>query len=314
MVKYIGKRLARSIITLVIIVSIVFVLMRKMPITGYFPNYDHMSPEQIQNSLHQMGLDKPVAEQLFIFLKNVVTKGSLGISYVYRNQVPVTDVLAPKIPLSLKLGVLALLVALMIGLPLGTIMAQHKGRIVDKIGTGFIVLIQAVPAAVYFLFIQIYGTELLNLPLMFKETDAKTWILPVFSLALPNISYYAMWLRRYMVDESTKDYVKLAKIKGFSERKIMFKHVFRNPFVPLGQYLPTTFLNTVVGSIYIESLYSVPGMGGLLVDVVKRQDNSMVQAIVILFASVGIIGLIVGDIMMTLLDPRISFAGRKGVR
>ena len=78
MVKYIGKRLARSIITLVIIVSIVFVLMRKMPITGYFPNYDHMSPEQIQNSLHQMGLDKPVAEQLFIFLKNVVTKGSLG--------------------------------------------------------------------------------------------------------------------------------------------------------------------------------------------------------------------------------------------
>lgn len=150
MVKYIGKRLARSIITLVIIVSIVFVLMRKMPITGYFPNYDHMSPEQIQNSLHQMGLDKPVAEQLFIFLKNVVTKGSLGISYVYRNQVPVTEVLAPKIPLSLKLGVLALLVALMIGLPLGTIMAQHKGRIVDKIGTGFIVLIQAVPAAVYF--------------------------------------------------------------------------------------------------------------------------------------------------------------------
>ena len=314
MVKYIGKRLACSIITLVIIVSIVFVLMRKMPITGYFPNYDHMSPEQIQNSLHQMGLDKPVAEQLFIFLKNVVTKGSRGISYVYRNQVPVTDVLAPKIPLSLKLGVLALLVALMIGLPLGTIMAQHKGRIVDKIGTGFIVLIQAVPAAVYFLFIQIYGTELLNLPLMFKETDAKTWILPVFSLALPNISYYAMWLRRYMVDESTKDYVKLAKIKGFSERKIMFKHVFRNAFVPLGQYLPTTFLNTVVGSIYIESLYSVPGMGGLLVDVVKRQDNSMVQAIVILFASVGIIGLIVGDIMMTLLDPRISFAGRKGVR
>ena len=79
-------------------------------------------------------------------------------------------------------------------------------------------------------------------------------------------------------------------------------------------YLPTTFLNTGVGSIYIESLYSVPGMGGLLVDVVKRQDNSMVQAIVILFASVGIIGLIVGDIMMTLLDPRISFAGRKGAR
>lgn len=314
MVKYIAKRLVRSIITLVIIVSIVFVLMREMPITGYFPNYDHMSPEQIQNGLHQMGLDKPVSEQLFLFLKNIITKGSLGISYVYRDQVPVTEVLAPKIPVSLKLGISALILALLIGLPLGTVMAQNKGRTVDKIGTAFIVLIQAVPSAVYFLFIQIYGTELFNLPLMFKEADLQTWILPVFSLALPNISYYAMWLRRYMVDESTKDYVKLAKIKGFSERKIMFKHVFRNAFVPLGQYLPTTFLNTVVGSIYIESLYSIPGMGGLLVDVVKRQDNSMVQAIVILFASVGIIGLIVGDIMMTLLDPRISFTGRKGTR
>ena len=314
MVKYIAKRLVRSIITLVIIVSIVFVLMREMPITGYFPNYDHMSPEQIQNGLHQMGLDKPVSEQLFLFLKNIITKGSLGISYVYRDQVPVTEVLAPKIPVSLKLGISALILALLIGLPLGTVMAQNKGRTVDKIGTAFIVLIQAVPSAVYFLFIQIYGTELFNLPLMFKEAYLQTWILPVFSLALPNISYYAMWLRRYMVDESTKDYVKLAKIKGFSERKIMFKHVFRNAFVPLGQYLPTTFLNTVVGSIYIESLYSIPGMGGLLVDVVKRQDNSMVQAIVILFASVGIIGLIVGDIMMTLLDPRISFTGRKGTR
>ena len=170
------------------------------------------------------------------------------------------------------------------------------------------------PAAVYFLLIQIYATEAFKLPLTFKDAEPKTWILPIFSLALPNISYYAMWLRRYMVDESTKDYVKLAEIKGLSKRKIMFRHVFRNAFVPLGQYLPTTLLNTVVGSIYVESLYSIPGMGGLLVDVVKRQDNSMVQAIVMLFAAVGIVGLILGDVMMSLLDPRISFTGKKGGR
>lgn len=314
MAKYIVKRLLRSIITLILIVSIVFILMREMPIEGYFPNIDKMSKEQVENGLHQMGLDKPVIVQLLIFLKGVVTEGSLGISYVYRKQVPVTEILATKIPLSIKLGVIALCFAMLIGLPLGTLMARYKGKTVDKIGTAFIVLIQAVPAAVYFLFIQIYGTEWFGLSLLFKETDWKTWILPVFSLALPNISFYAMWLRRYMVDESTKDYVKLAKIKGLSGNRIMFGHVFRNAFVPLGQYLPTTFLNTVVGSIYIESLYAVPGMGGLLVDVVKRQDNSMVQAIVMLFATVGIIGLIVGDIMMTLLDPRISFGDKKGSR
>ena len=314
MLKYILKRLARSIITLLIVVSLVFVLMRQMPITGYFPNYDHMSQEAIQNGLHQMGLDLPIYQQLFNFLKAFVTKGSLGTSYVYRDQVPVTEVLAPKWPISVKLGLMAIALALVVGLPLGTFMAQHKGGFVDKIGNAFIILIQAVPAAVYFLLIQIYATEAFKLPLTFKDAEPKTWILPIFSLALPNISYYAMWLRRYMVDESTKDYVKLAEIKGLSKRKIMFRHVFRNAFVPLGQYLPTTLLNTVVGSIYVESLYSIPGMGGLLVDVVKRQDNSMVQAIVMLFAAVGIVGLILGDVMMSLLDPRISFTGKKGGR
>ena len=121
-----------------------------------------------------------------------------------------------------------------------------------------------------------------------------------------------MWLRRYMVDESTKDYVMLARIKGASEGRIMFHHIFRNAFVPMVQYIPTSFLNTVIGSIYIESLYSIPGMGGLLVDVIKKQDNAMVQAIVLLFACVGVIGLLLGDLLMVLLDPRISLAKKGG--
>ena len=117
-----------------------------------------------------------------------------------------------------------------------------------------------------------------------------------------------------MVDESTKDYVKLCQIKGMSSRAIMFKHVFRNAFVPLGQYLPTTLLNTVVGSIYVESLYSIPGMGGLLVDVIKRQDNAMVQAIVMIYSSVGIIGLLLGDLLMAVIDPRITLGKKEDVR
>ena len=133
-------------------------------------------------------------------------------------------------------------------------------------------------------------------------------------MSLGNIAYYAMWLRRYMVDESRKDYVMLARIKGANENRIMFRHVFRNSFVPLAQYIPTSFLNTVIGSIYIESLYSIPGMGGLLVDVVKNQVNTMVQAIVLLFACVGIIGLLLGDLMMVLLDPRISLIKKGGDR
>ena len=128
------------------------------------------------------------------------------------------------------------------------------------------------------------------------------------------IAFYAMWLRRYMVDESNKDYVRLARAKGVSENKIALKHIFRNAMVPLVQYIPSAFLNTVVGSIYIESLYSIPGMGGLLVTCVQRHDNTLVQGIVLLYACVGIIGLILGDLLMVLIDPRISLGKKEGGR
>ena len=166
----------------------------------------------------------------------------------------------------------------------------------------------------YFLFIQLYCTEWLHISILFVPDKAISWVLPVFSMSLGNIAYYAMWLRRYMVDESKKDYVTLARIKGVSENKIFFHHLFRNAFVPMAQYLPTSFLNTVIGSIYIESLYSIPGMGGLLVDVVKKQDNNMVLGIVLLYPTVGIIGLLRGALMWALVDPRINLLKKGGGR
>ena len=313
MLMYILKRVLRAVVTLAIIMSIVFVLLRQMPVEGYFPNYDKMSKLQIESGLHQMGLDQPMPVQLWRMFKNLA-QGDLGTSRVYRNNVPVSEILAPKIPISIKLGSIAILVSLLLGIPMGTLMARYKGQFFDHFGTGFVVFIQAVPAAVYYLFIQLYGTTALGIPMLFDPKNWKMWILPVLSMSLGNTAYYAMWLRRYMVDETSRDYVQLAKIKGLSQNQIMFRHIFRNAFVPMIQYLPTSFLNTVIGSIYIESLYSIPGMGGLLVDVIKRQDNTMVQAIVLLFATVGIIGLILGDLAMVALDPRISLSAKKGGR
>ena len=123
-----------------------------------------------------------------------------------------------------------------------------------------------------------------------------------------------MWLRRYMVDESNKDYIRLARAKGVPAARISRSHVFRNAIVPLVQYIPSAFLNTVVGSIYIESLYSIPGMGGLLVTAIKGQDNKLVQALVIIYSVISILGLLFGDILMAVLDPRISFSAKEGAR
>lgn len=313
MLKYLSRRIGHSLITLFIIICVVFILMRLMPIEGYFQNFDKLTEAQIQAGLKEQGLLDPLPVQLLHFFQNML-KGDFGVSHTYRVNVPVTEILADKLPVSIRLGCLSVLVSLILGIPLGSLMARFKGGIPDKLGTLFIVFIQAVPAAVYYLFIQMYGTLILDIPLLFDAGNWKSWILPVFSMSLGNIAYYGMWLRRYMVDENNKDYVRLARAKGVSGNGIMFRHIFRNAFVPMVQYLPSSFLNTVIGSIYVESLYSIPGMGGLLVTVIKGNDNNMVQAIVLLYATVGVIGLLLGDIMMVILDPRISLSGKEGGR
>ncbi len=306
MLKYVLRRFCSAVLSLFIIVTVMFCLLRMMPLEGYLgANVDKMSPEVIQAKLAAKGLDKPVHIQLVNFYKDLF-KGDLGRSWIFRENVPVTQIIEPKIGVSLKMGGMAMGLALAVGMPLGIIMARSKGKWPDKLGTGFIVFIQAAPSAVYFLFIQMYFTEWFKLPMLYDSEMPVTWILPVICLALPSVASYGMWMRRYMVDQMNQDYVKLAKAKGVPERRIMTSHIFRNAVVPMVQTIPGSLLLTIMGSLYVESIFSVPGMGGLLINVIQRQDNTMVQALVLIFASLGIIGLFLGDLMMIIVDPRIS--------
>ncbi len=313
MLKYSLKRLASSLITLCIIITVVFVLLRQMPIEGYFDNFEKADQATINAKLEQLGLNDPIPVQLWNFFVDLF-HGNLGTSARYSAGASISEIIAKKAPISIKFGVMSMALSLLMGIPLGTAMARSKGKFWDKIGTVYIVFINAVPAAVYYIFIQLYGTGALKIPMLFDQNNLATWILPVFSMSLGSTASYAMWLRRYMVDEMNKDYVRLARAKGVSDKKIMMKHVFRNAFVPMIQYIPTSLLYTISGSIYIESLYSIPGMGGLLVDVIGRQDNPMVQAIVMLYSCIGIVGLLLGDLLMGLIDPRISFVKKEGAR
>ena len=314
MFKYVCKRLLQSMVTLVIVATTVFLLLRLMPEEGYFAEgYDKMDEAQIEAALTDMGLRDPLPIQLKNFFVGLL-HGDLGKSIVFRPKVPITKIIGPKIPYSLYFGLASIVISLGLGIPLGMLMTRFKGKAVDNLGSAYVVAIKAVPAAVYFLFLQLYVSSALGVPMLFDERKPVSWILPAICMSLGGIANYAMWIRRYMVDELNKDYIKLARAKGLKNSLVMSRHVIRNAFVPMAQYLPTSFLNTVIGSIYIESLYSIPGMGGLLVDVIKRQDNAMVQAIVLLFATVGIIGLILGDLMMVILDPRISFGTKAGNR
>ena len=312
MLKYILKRLLQSVFTLFIIATVVFLLMRLMPESGYFgEEFDKMDPEQIEATLKAMGLRDPIPVQLMRFYTSIL-KGDFGKSIVFRPNVDVMKIIKQKVPYSLPFGLASVAIGLVVGISIGVLMARFKHQVPDMLGNAYVVIINAVPAAVYYLFIQIYISDLLKLPILYDADKPVSWILPAISMSLSGIAYYAMWMRRYMLDQMTKDYISFARAKGLSNKKLMVRHVVRNAFVPIAQYLPASVLMTISGSIYVESLFSIPGMGGLLIAAIQRQDNPLVQALVLIYSSIGILGLLLGDLLMALCDPRIKLGGKGG--
>ena len=123
-----------------------------------------------------------------------------------------------------------------------------------------------------------------------------------------------MWTRRYMMDQINSDYVKLARAKGLNDKQIMVRHVLRNAFAPMAQNLPLSIIFTISGSLYVESLYSIPGMGSLLINAIKAQDNPLVQCLVMFYAILSVVGMLLGDLAMMVCDPRITLTKKGGRR
>ncbi|MDD5917872.1 MAG: ABC transporter permease [bacterium] len=312
MVKYILGRLGRALITLFLVLSIVFLLMRLLPVEGYFEGRSDTMSETVKNNiLKELGLLDPWYKQLFNFWRKLILEGDLGKSIVLRKNVPCVDIIIPKAKVSFQFGIIALGIQLAVGLTLGVFMARGKGKLIDTLGNAYVLLINALPAAVYFLAIQLYVSTVLKLPMLFDPLRPQSRILPIICLSLGGIASNAMWMRRYMVDQMNMDYIRLARAKGMTSRQVAFRHVMRNAFIPMAQSLPTSILFTISGSLYVESLFSIPGMGGLLIQSIQRQDNTMVQAMVLLYSVISITGLLLGDLAMMVCDPRIKLV-KKG--
>ena len=244
-------------------------------------------------------------------------KFNLGKSIRLEKNQYVTDVIAAKMAISMRIGLVSLAVSLVLGVVLGVLQARYKDKLFDNIGTGYTVIVNAVPKLVIYTIIMIAGATIFNLPMRYDATAEKPWltmVLPVVCLSVASTAGYMLWTRRYMVDELNKDYIRLAKLKGLSDRKVMFRHVLKNAFVPLAQCLPYSILLTVGGSLLVETFFAVPGMGPELTTSIGRYDLNLVQGIVMLYATMGIFGVFLGDLLMTLIDPRIKLTGKGDVR
>jgi oligopeptide transport system permease protein len=307
MIKYIVKRSLQSLVTVMIVITAVFLLLRLMPTSGYFTREDYINmTEEMRNAyLGTLGLTDPPHVQLFSFFSDVL-QGDLGRSITVYPKLPITTILAEKIPYSLWFGLSSMLISVVLGFGLGILMARFKDKWPDRLGTGYVVAVRAIPSLIYLFLIQIWVTGLFGWPMVFYDSRPITWILPTVSLSLTGIAWYGIWLRRFMVDEENKDYIKFARAKGLSQKYISRHHVLRNAVVPLVQYLPVQLLLTIAGSLIIESIYSIPGMGGLLVYAIRQQDNNLVQVLVMIYAVLGVAGVFIGDLLMVFVDPRIK--------
>ena len=202
MIRYTLGRCGRACITIFLVLSIVFLLMRLMPVETYFQGRsDTMTDTLKENILRGLGLLDPWYVALPNFWKNLLLHGDLGESIVMRVGVPVTKVIWPKAVVSFQFGIISLAIQLVIGMPLGVLMARKKGGIIDKAGNLYVLLINSLPQAVYFLLIQLYLSTLLGLPMLFKSSVPSSRILPIICLSLGGIASNAMWMRRYMVDQ-----------------------------------------------------------------------------------------------------------------
>ena len=316
MFRYTIKRLLQSLVTVLVVVTIVFLLMRMLP-TDYFFTEDqliHLTPEQRQEQLQAAGLLDPVPEQLVRYYGQII-RFDFGESRRIQSGVDVTKVIGSKFTVSMRLGCTALIIALFVGVFIGIIQTLNKDRLLDHVGTAYTVFVNAVPSLVSYSLVLVFGSKVLGLPPLYSTRNpGESSILPIVCLALASIASYALWTRRYMVDELNKDYIRLARVKGMSSGSIMVKHVFKNAFVPLVQQIPASFLYTIGGSLLVERFFSVPGMGPLLTDSIIRYDVNVVQTLAILYATLGIMGVFLGDILMMLVDPRIKLTGRGGTR
>ena len=315
MVKYILGRVGRALITMSIVLTIVFLLMRLLPVDTYFEgNTDTMSDTVKNAILSELGLLDPWYVQLGHFWKNLILHFDVGNSIVIRKGVPCWDIILPKAAVSFQFGMIALLIQEVVGLSLGVLMAKSKGGFADKLGNIYVLLINALPAAVYYLFIQLCLTTVFGLPMLFSPGQANSRILPILCLSLGGIASNAMWMRRYMVDQMNMDYIRLACAKGMTSSQVAFRHVMRNAFIPMAQSIPSAIIFTISGSLYVESLFSIPGLGGLLITSIQRQDNTMVQAMVLLYSAMSVAGMLLGDIAMMICDPRIDLLKKGGSR
>jgi len=304
MFRYFLKRLAAAIPTLFIIVTITFFLIRAAP-GGPFDQEQTLPPEIMANLQSAYGLDQPILTQYGRYLR-ALAHGDFGPSFKYKD-FSVTELIGQGFPVTLQLGVIAMGLALLLGIPLGTFAALHHNRTADYAAMSLAVAGITIPSFVVLPFLGLlFGIYLRWLPVAGWEPGSVRYlILPVVALALPPLSVIARLARSSMLEVLRSHYVRTAFAKGLPLHRVIMRHALRPALMPVASYLVPAVASIMTGSLVVESIAGLPGIGRYLVQGALNRDYTLVMGMVIIYSALLIgMGLLV-DLLYAWLDPRV---------
>ena len=303
MKKYLLKRLAMSIVTLWAVVTITFILMHSVP-GNPFAQEGKMPKVVYENLQAKYGLDKPMGEQYVIYLKNLL-KGDFGDSMKSRVET-VNDMIERGFPVSARLGLQALVIAICFGPALGALAALYQNKVPDYISMIIAIIGISVPSFIMgTVLIQFVARNVDWLPIGGWGTWQHT-ILPSLAMSMMPMATMARLMRSSMLEVLGQDYIKTARSKGITKAAVILKHAVRNAILPVISILGTTISNLLVGSFVIEKIFGIPGLGRFFVQSIANRDYTLIMGTTIFFAAILIVMLLLVDIAYMFIDPRIK--------
>ncbi|BDR59221.1 oligopeptide ABC transporter permease [Xylocopilactobacillus apicola] len=310
MTKYILKRIFYLLLTLFIVASVTFFMMKMMPGTP-FTNQDKLSAEQLKIMNQQYGLNKPIWQQYITYMLNLL-HGDFGTSFQFNNQ-SVSTLIISRLKPSMLIGAQAMILGSVLGIILGAISAINKNSWVDSLATFVSILGISVPSFVLGVLLQFYLAFKMKIFPIALWDGWRSSILPSLALAVSPLAQIARFMRTEMVDVLNSDYIELSKAKGNTKWQTVVKHALRNSLIPVITIIGPLTANILTGSMVVENIFSIPGIGEQFVKSIMTNDYPTIMGLTIFYSVIFMIMLLITDILYMIVDPRIRLTskGRK---
>lgn len=305
--RYVLKRLFMSLFTLLIITMVLFGLLRLMPGSPF--NDEKLKPEQRAALNAKYGLDKPLYIQYGRYILNLM-KGDFGVSYNISKDTPISQLIKTRLPVSIYIGGMSVLFGTVAGLLLGIIAALKHNSFWDNLCTVISVLGVSVPSYVFALGLSYtFGFKLAWLPMLYSaKTPFASSIMPSIALSMFTLASIARFTRNEMLEVMDSDYILLAESKGISGAPLIIRHTLRNALIPIITVLAPLIVDLMTGSLVVEKIFSIPGVGSLLVTAIQSNDYNVVIALSFIYSAMYIAIMLVVDILYGIIDPRIRLS------